>query len=112
MDVKVGSGAEMKEQKQAVARAMAMVQIGTLAVKSTVAVVTYMIEPLWFCTGNAFEVKEAFLTLQWHGPALLTERCLQLGTEMLLLAGAAAQAGEARAKLVESLFSGADLEML
>ena len=107
LDVKVGSGAFMKEEEQAVAMAKAMVQIGTLAGKATVALVTDMNEPLGRCIGNALEVKEAILTLQGQGPAHLTELCLQLGTEMLLLAGAAAQAGEARAKLEESLFSGA-----
>lgn len=110
LDVKVGSGAFMKEEEQAVAMAKAMVQIGTLAGKATVALVTDMNEPLGRCIGNALEVKEAILTLQGQGPAHLTELCLQLGTEMLLLAGAAAQAGEARAKLEESLFSGAALE--
>ena len=97
----------MKEEELAVAMAKAMVQIVTLAGKATGAWVTDMNEPLRRCIGTALEGKEAILTLQGLGPAHLTELCLQLGTEMLLLAGAAAQAGEARAKLEESLFSGA-----
>ncbi|HPT83586.1 MAG TPA: pyrimidine-nucleoside phosphorylase [Limnochordia bacterium] len=110
LDVKVGKGAFMKEEAQAVQLAKAMVQIGTLAGRSTVALVTDMNQPLGRRIGNALEVKEAILTLHGQGPENLTELCLQLGTEMLLLAGAAASPREGRAKLEHSLRSGLALE--
>ncbi|NLM40841.1 MAG: pyrimidine-nucleoside phosphorylase [Firmicutes bacterium] len=110
LDVKVGRGAFMKDEEKAVALARAMVQIGTLAGKTTVALVTDMNQPLGRAIGNALEVKEAILTLQGQGPERLTEVCLQLSTEMLLLAGAAATASEARVKLERNLRSGLALE--
>ncbi|MDI9439354.1 MAG: pyrimidine-nucleoside phosphorylase [Firmicutes bacterium] len=106
LDVKVGSGAFMKCEEDAVELAKAMVQIGTLAGKATVALVTDMNQPLGRGVGNALEVKEAILTLQGQGPENLTELCLQLGTEMLLLAKAAGDAREARSKLERSLKNG------
>lgn len=110
LDVKVGRGAFMKREEQAVELAKAMVQIGTLAKRATVALVTDMNQPLGRSIGNALEVKEAILTLKGQGPKNLTELCLQLGTEMLLLAGAAADGDEARTKLEKSLQSGRALE--
>lgn len=110
LDVKVGRGAFMNDEEKAVALARAMVQIGTLAGKTTVALVTDMNQPLGRAIGNALEVKEAILTLQGQGPERLTEVCLQLSTEMLLLAGAAATASEARVKLERNLRSGLALE--
>ncbi len=110
LDVKVGRGAFMKDEEKAVALARAMVQIGTLTGKTTVALVTDMNQPLGRAIGNALEVKEAILTLQGQGPERLTEVCLQLSTEMLLLAGAAATASEARVKLERNLRSGLALE--
>ncbi len=65
-----------------------------------------MDQPLGYTIGNALEVKEAILTLQGQGPENLTELCLQLGTEMLLLAKAAGDAREARSKLERSLKNG------
>ena len=106
LDVKVGRGAFMKQEAEAVRLAETMVQIGTLAERATVALVTDMNQPLGRCIGNALEVKEAILTLKGQGPANLTELCLQLGTEMLLMAGACSDAGEARRKLEDSLQQG------
>jgi pyrimidine-nucleoside phosphorylase len=106
LDVKVGRGAFLKKKEDALALAKSLVQIGKLVRKPTVALVTDMNQPLGRSIGNALEVKEAIQTLQGRGPRNLTELCLQLGTEMLVLAGAAADAAEARSRLEHSLRSG------
>lgn len=106
LDVKVGRGAFLKKEEDALALAKSLVQIGKLVRKPTVALVTDMNQPLGRNIGNALEVKEAIQTLQGRGPRNLTELCLQLGTEMLVLAGAVADAAEARSRLEHSLRSG------
>ena len=110
LDVKAGSGAFMKSEEDAVELAKTMVQIGTLAKRSTVALVTDMNQPLGRGIGNALEVKEAILTLQGQGPERLTELCLELSVEMLLLAGVTNNHGEARELLETNLHNGAALK--
>lgn len=103
LDVKVGSGAFMKSEEDAIALARTMVQIGTLAKRQTVALVTDMNQPLGRGIGNALEVKEAILTLRGEGPQRLTELCIELSVEMLLLAGVTNDRSEARKRLEQSL---------
>ncbi|WP_303800744.1 pyrimidine-nucleoside phosphorylase [Alicyclobacillus macrosporangiidus] len=106
LDVKVGAGAFMKDLDQARRLARAMVSIGQLAGRRTVAVLTNMDEPLGRAIGNALEVREAVLTLRGQGPPDLTELCLTLGAEMVLLAGKAKEAAAARAMLEQALADG------
>ncbi len=69
-----------------------------------------MDRPLGRAVGNALEVEEALATLAGEGPADLVAVTLALGTEMLLLGGAAATTDEARRRLTEALDSGRALE--
>lgn len=101
LDVKAGLGAFMKSEEAAIELAKTMVQIGTLAKKVTVALVTDMNQPLGRGIGNALEVKEAIVTLHGQGHQRLTDLCLDLAAEMLLLARAATNYSEAR-KLAEA----------
>ncbi|NMB02644.1 MAG: pyrimidine-nucleoside phosphorylase [Firmicutes bacterium] len=105
LDVKAGKGAFMKTEEDAVALAKTMVQIGTLAKRSTVALVTDMNQPLGRGIGNSLEVKEAILTLHGEGSENLTELCLQLAVEMILMAGVTTSISEARRMLEEQLSS-------
>ncbi|MDF2922060.1 MAG: deoA [Paenibacillaceae bacterium] len=106
LDVKTGSGAFMKSLEDSVRLAQAMVSIGTEVGRETVAVITDMEEPLGTAVGNALEVRLAVETLQGRGPRDLEELCLELGSQMLVLGGAADDAACAREKLKQAIVSG------
>jgi pyrimidine-nucleoside phosphorylase len=110
LDVKAGSGAFMTEPARAAELARTMVSLGASQELPVVALVTAMDRPLGRAVGNALEVEEALATLAGEGPADLVAVTLALGTEMLLLGGAAATTDEARRLLTEALDSGRALE--
>lgn len=109
LDVKVGRGAFMKDLEHARELASAMVSIGRLAGRQVRAVLTQMDQPLGKAIGNALEVREAILTLRGQGPADLTELCLTLGAQMVVLAGKAQQEQAARSMLEKALSDGSAL---
>ncbi len=82
LDVKCGSGAFLKTEKDAELLARNMVSIGTLAGKNTAALITNMDIPLGFAIGNTLEVKEAIDTLSGKGPSDLTDICIELSSLM------------------------------
>lgn len=89
LDVKCGSGAFIKNLEGAIELSEAMVDIGNNMNRNTIGVITDMEQPLGFAIGNALEVKEAIDTLQNKGPKDLTDLCLTLGANMVLLGGGA-----------------------
>jgi pyrimidine-nucleoside phosphorylase len=112
LDVKVGSGAFMKDLAAARALAGAMVALGRLVDLPAVAVITAMGEPLGRAVGNALEVREAVETLQGAGPPDLLELCLVLGAEALVAAAAAPSVDVARERLAATVAAGTALEAL
>ncbi|WP_374713266.1 pyrimidine-nucleoside phosphorylase [Symbiobacterium terraclitae] len=112
LDVKTGSGAFMKSLDEAFRLAEAMVAIGRQVGREVAALVSDMDQPLGHAVGNALEVAEAIETLRGFGPKDLEEICLQLGAQMLRLAGVAADGAEARKMLLRALRSGRGLSKL
>ena len=83
LDVKMGSGAFMKTQKEAVKLAETMVRTGIGAGRRTAAVITDMDEPLGLAVGNSLEVIEAISSLCGRGPEDLMEVVYALGSKIL-----------------------------
>ncbi len=87
LDVKVGSGAFMKNVEDARELARTMVDLGTDAGVKTVAMLTNMQVPLGLTAGNAIEVRESVEVLAGGGPEDVIELTLALAREMLACAG-------------------------
>src|SRR3954449_2987173 len=87
LDVKVGSGAFMKRETDALELAETMVALGSDAGVTTVALLTDMSTPLGLTAGNALEVAESVEVLAGGGPADVVELTVALAREMLRGAG-------------------------
>lgn len=105
LDVKMGSGAFMKNLNNARHLAHTMVGIGASHGVNTVAFITSMEQPLGNEVGNANEIKESIEVLRGEGPDDVTELTMEFGEVMLELAGI--EGG--RERLDEAIRSGAAL---
>ena len=85
LDVKTGSGAFMKSEKDAVFLAELMVETGQRLGKRVSALITDMDQPLGHAVGNALEVAECIEILNGKGPDDLRELSLVLAAWMFLL---------------------------
>lgn len=110
LDVKTGSGAFMKNEKDAAFLAELMVETGERMGKQVVALITDMNQPLGNMIGNALEVVEVVEVLRGAGPEDLRELCLGLAAWMLHLGGAAKSVSEGRERSQELISSGKALE--
>ena len=111
LDVKVGSGAFMKNIEDARELAKAMVDIGKENGRSVKAVLTDMDRPLGHDIGNALEIREVIDTLKGHGPEDLTHECIIMAAHMLVLSHIC-DYETALSRVQEALDSGAALERL
>lgn len=103
LDVKVGSGAFMKNLDDARHLARLMVQIGKNCGRNMTALLTNMEEPLGLAVGNALEVKEAIATLNGNGPKDLLDLCLEIGSYLLIDAKKFVTKEEAKAAMLENI---------
>ncbi|MFZ2539895.1 MAG: pyrimidine-nucleoside phosphorylase [Oscillospiraceae bacterium] len=86
LDVKTGSGAFMKTLDDSINLAQVMVDIGVANGKNMTALITDMDRPLGNAIGNSLELIEVIDTLSGKGPEDLTHICLELASNMLVLA--------------------------
>lgn len=112
LDVKIGEGAFMKTTEDAQELAHAMVGIGNSTGRKTMAIISDMSQPLGYAIGNALEVKEAIETLQGKGPEDLTELCMVLGSQMVVVGGKAETLEEAREMLKTVIENGKALQIM
>ena len=110
LDVKTGDGAFMTTTKSAFDLAKAMVAIGKLMGRKTIAVVSDMEQPLGKAIGNAIELIEAIHTLKGDGPEDLLNLCLELGSHMLVAGQISDNYEHAKSLLTEKLASGEALK--
>ena len=110
LDVKTGSGAFMKNEKDAVFLAELMVETGERMGKRVVALITDMDEPLGCMVGNALEVVEVLEILRGQGPEDLRRLCIELGGWMLHMGGAAATVEEGKKQSAKLIATGKALD--
>ncbi len=109
LDVKVGSGAFMKNRDDALKLATAMVKAGQAAGRKVTAFLTAMDRPLGTHIGNALEIAESVEILRGGGPDDTRQEVVRLGGEMLRLAGRVATLAEGEAAIARVLDDGAAL---
>ncbi|PPE05768.1 thymidine phosphorylase [Williamsoniiplasma lucivorax] len=106
LDVKVGSGAFMKDVPTAIALSKAMVEIGKAYNRKVVALITDMDKPLGRTIGNAIEIKEAWETLNGGGSHDVIEVSATAVAITLVKAGLFKTLDEAKASVMNKLKTG------
>src|SRR5690554_4271702 len=109
LDVKVGSGAFMKNIDRARELAQTMIDIGKAMNRPVRALITDMDQPLGRTIGNSLEVVASIETLRGEGPEDLTDLTIELVTEMLDVAGAVTDRTATKRRLLELLRDGSAL---
>ncbi len=104
LDVKVGSGAFMKREEDAVRLAEVMVETGQRMGKKVVALITGMDQPLGRTAGHSIEVIECLDVLSGHGPADLRDLSIELSAWMFHLGERTKSLDEGR-RLAETMIA-------
>ena len=110
LDVTCGSGAFMQSKERAEELAHEMIEIGNLANRETVCILTNMDEPLGYAVGNSLEVIEAIRFLKGDMPEDVKEVVLELGAYMVKLAGKGENIEENKVRLLENIENGKGYE--
>ncbi len=106
LDVTVGSGAFMKTKEDAVAISKMMKDIGELANRETICVLTNMDEPVGKAVGNTLEIIETIKCLHGDMPEDIKEIILEIGAQIIKLAGEGENLEENKAKILENISNG------
>ncbi len=106
IDVTVGSGAFMKNLKDAEKLAKEMIEIGKLANRETVCILTNMNQPLGYSVGNLLEVKEAVFALKGRMKEDVKDVVLELGAYMLKLSNIEKDIKKAKESLIRNIENG------
>jgi pyrimidine-nucleoside phosphorylase len=110
LDVKVGLGAFMQTLDEARELGELMVNIGRLAGRKTVALLSDMNQPLGSAVGNTLEVIEAIELLRGRAPKDYYEHCLHVAAHVLVVGQRAKDLDEGRAMAQKSIDNGSALE--
>jgi pyrimidine-nucleoside phosphorylase len=110
LDVKIGLGAFMETLDEARKLAGLMVDIGHLAGRKTVALLSDMNQPLGNAVGNSLEMIEAIELLRGKAPADYLEHCLHVTAHVLVVGGRAKDLSEGRALAEKCITDGSALE--
>jgi len=106
LEVTVGNGAFMKNIEDAKKLSETMINIGKLAGKETVCILTNMDEPLGYSIGNTLEVIEAIEALQGDMEEDVKQVVLELGSYMIKLAGKGDDIEDNKKRMMECIDSG------
>lgn len=110
LDVKVGSGAFMKDVPSAIELSELMVNLGKKFGRNTKAIITSMNEPLGDAIGNSLEVIEAINILKGKKSGHLKEIALRIGSKLMIMEGLAKTEDEARKVLEGKISDGSAIE--
>jgi pyrimidine-nucleoside phosphorylase len=110
LDVKTGLGAFMQTLDEARVLANLMVDIGKLAGREVVALLSDMNQPLGNAVGNSLEVVEAVETLKGGGPHDFREHCLHVCAHLLVLGKRAKDLTDGRAQAEKAMADGSAFE--
>jgi pyrimidine-nucleoside phosphorylase len=108
-DIKHGSGAFMREKKDARALAKSLLATGKRFKRRGVALLTDMGQPLGDEVGHVLEIQESVRTLKGEGPKDLTDLSVELAAHMAVLAGTVKTLPEARRRAIATLKDGSAL---
>lgn len=111
LDVKAGSGATLKDERESLRLCEAMVALGETARRPTVGIVSNMDQPLGRAVGHSLEIIECLEALKGRGPEDLMEVSFALAYCMLRLAGKKIGYAEAAQLFRETIASGRSLEV-
>ena len=112
LDVKVGSGAFMKDMESAKELAKTMLEIGEGFGRKVKAVLSNMDQPLGFAVGNSLEIIEAIETLKGKGPWDFTYLVVTLAAMGLQMKGEVSDIDEGRRLVEDMIKSGKPLKKL
>jgi len=112
LDVKTGNGAFMETLDEARELANLMVDIGKLAGREVIALLSDMNQPLGNAVGNSLEVIEAIETLKGGGPEDFREHCLHVSANLLVLGKRVKDLSEGCALAEKSIADGSAFEKL
>ncbi len=111
LEVTYGKGAFMKDIESAKRLAEQMVRIGNLANRETTYVLTDMNQPLGYAVGNSLEMIEAIRFLKNERlPEDLKNEVLELGANMIKLAGLGEDLEENKQKMMQQIYNGKAFE--
>ncbi len=110
LDVTVGTGAFMKTKEDAEELSYIMKNIGNLANKETVCVLTNMDEPVGYSVGNVLEIMEVIECLKGNIPEDIKEIILTIGSYIIKLSGNGENLEENRNKIIEQIKNGSALK--